>query len=207
MAMNNIDANQALEQLEKLPAIARHGIRAGVAALVIALYWFTMAGSANNRLNQLQTQLSELQNEISEARAVASNLNSFEERRTELQVQLDAALSQLPNSKELPGLLTDMSSLGKKSGLEVRTFDPMGEVVHGFFAEVPIKVEFFGAYHEVGVFFDRLSRLSRIVNITQLDMSVESERGDRPRLKVTGVATTFRFIDQKKKKTRKGSGE
>ncbi len=207
MALNNMDATQALEQLEKLPAIARHGIRAGVAALVIALYWFTMAGGANERLNQLQNQLSQLQNEISEARAVASNLKSFEERRTELQALLDAALSQLPNKRELPGLLTDMSSLGKKSGLEIRTFDPMGEVVRGFFAEVPIKVEFFGAYHDIGVFFDRLSRLPRIVNITELDMSVESERGDRPRLKVTGVATTFRFVDQRKKKTGKGSGE
>lgn len=207
MALNNMDASQALEQLEKLPAIARHGIRAGVAALVIVLYWFTMAGGANERLNQLQNQLSKLQNEISEARAIASNLKSFEERRTELQARLDAALSQLPNKRELPGLLTDMSSLGKKSGLEVRTFDPMGEVARGFFAEVPIKVEFFGAYHDVGVFFDRISRLSRIVNITELNMSVESEHGDRPRLKVTGVATTFRFIDQKKKKTGRGSGE
>ena len=207
MALNNMDATQALEHLEKLPTVAKHAIRATVAVLVIAVYWFTMAGSANQRLNQLQTELSKLQNEISEARAVASNLKSFEERRAELQTQLDAALSQLPNSKELPGLLTDMSSLGKKSGLEVRTFDPMKEIPRGFFAEVPIKVEFFGAYHEVGVFFDRLSRLSRIVNITKLEMSVESERGDMPRLKVTGVATTFRFIDRKKKKTGRGSGE
>jgi type IV pilus assembly protein PilO len=205
MAMKNVNANQLLEQLEKLPAVARHAVRVGVALLVIVLYWFTMAGSANQRVNLLQSQLSDLQNEISEARAVASNLKGFEERREELQAQLDAALSQLPNSRQMPGLLTDMSSLGKKSGLEVRTFDPTGEVSRGFFAEVPIKVEFFGAYHDVGIFFDRLSRLSRIVNITQMDMSVESERGDMPRLKVTGVATTFRFIDQKK--PGKGSGE
>ena len=203
MAMNNLDATQILEQLERLPAVARYGVRAGVALLVFVLYWFTMASSATNRLTLLETQLSKLQNEISEARAVASNLKSFEERREELQAQLDAALGQLPNSKELPGLLTDMSSLGKKSGLEVRYFDPMKEISRGFFAEVPIKVEFLGAYHDVGVFFDRLSRLSRIVNITKLDMSVESERAGLPRLKVTGVATTFRFLEQKPK----GSGE
>ncbi len=203
MAMNNLDAAQFLEQLERLPAVARYGVRAGVALLVFVLYWFTMASSATNRLNLLETQLSELQNQISEARAVASNLKSFEERREELQAQLDAALGQLPNSKELPGLLTDMSSLGKKSGLEVRYFDPMKEISRGFFAEVPIKVEFLGAYHDVGIFFDRLSRLSRIVNITKLDMSVESERAGLPRLKVTGVATTFRFLEQPPK----GSGE
>ena len=203
MAMNNLDAAQILEQLERLPAVARYGVRAGVALLVFVLYWFTMASSATNRLTVLETQLSKLQNEISEARAVASNLKSFEERREELQAQLDAALGQLPNSKELPGLLTDMSSLGKKSGLEVRYFDPMKEISRGFFAEVPIKVEFFGAYHDVGVFFDRLSRLPRIVNITKLDMSVESERAGLPRLKVTGVATTFRFLARKPK----GSGE
>ena len=202
MAMNNLDANQLLEQLEKLPTAARYGVRAGIAVLVVAIYWFTMAGSANQRLTQLGGQLTEIQNEISEARAVASNLKSFQERSEDLQGQLNAALAQLPNSKELPGLLTDMSSLGKKSGLEVRSFDPVSEVIRGFYAEVPIKVEFYGAYHDVGVFFDRLSRLSRIVNITKLEMSVERDPGDNPRLKVVGVATTFRFVERAN-----GSGE
>jgi type IV pilus assembly protein PilO len=202
MAMQNLDANQLLEQLERLPTVARYGIRAAIAVLVVVIYWFTMAGGANERLTQLEGQLTKIQNEISEARAVASNLKSFQEKREELQGQLDAALSQLPNSKELPGLLTDMSSLGKKSGLEVRSFDPLAEVTRGFYAEVPIKVEFYGTYHDVGIFFDRLSRLSRIVNITQLEMSVERDQGDHPQLRVEGVATTFRFVERTA-----GSGE
>ncbi len=81
-----------------------------------------------------------------------------------------------------------------ESGLEIRAFDPGQKVNRGFYAEVPIALEFYGSYHELATFFDRLSRLSRIVNITQLDMKLESNSGDRPKLQIKGVATTFQFL-------------
>lgn len=203
----NLDAKKILEQVERLPAAARFGVLAGIAAVLVAVYWFTLFSSTRQNLGRLKTQLTKIEAEIVEARTIASNLKTFEEEQEVLKAELKAALRQLPNSSELPVLLTDITSLGKKSGLEIHQFRPSPEVQHGFYAEVPIALRLFGAYHDVGIFFDRLSRLSRIVNITQLSMSVESEHGDRPRLKVTGVATTFRFIDQKKKKTGRGSGE
>jgi type IV pilus assembly protein PilO len=141
-------------------------------------------------------QLTKLQSEIAESRAVESNLKSFEEQQQALRAELAEALQRLPNEKELPVLLTDISSLGKKSGLEIRSFRPETEVEHGFYAEVPIKIEFVGSYHETAVFFDRLSRLSRIVNISELTMAHEDSQADPPELGVRGIATTFRFIDE-----------
>ena len=194
MASQGLDANQILQQIERLPLGARLGLLAGVFVLVIGVYWMAIYGGEREALGAKSAQLTKLQSEIAEARAVASNLNSFREQREILRKEFEGALQRLPNDTELPGLLTDISGLGKKSGLEIRAFNPGQKVNRGFYAEVPIQLEFFGSYHELGLFFDRLSRLSRIVNITQLDMSLESDSGNKPMLKIKGVATTFQFV-------------
>ena len=191
---SQLDANQILQQIERLPFGARLGLLVGVFVLVIGMYWMGIYDGQRSALEAQRTQLTKLQSEIAESRAVASNLNSFREQREILRKEFEGALQRLPNDTELPGLLTDISGLGKKSGLEIRAFDPGQKVNRGFYAEVPIALEFYGSYHELATFFDRLSRLSRIVNITQLDMKLESGSGDRPKLQIKGVATTFQFL-------------
>ncbi len=191
----NLDAKKILEQIERLPAAARFGVLAGVAAVLVAVYWFTLFSSTRENLGRLKTQLTKIEAEIIEARTVASNLKTFEEEQKVLKAELKAALRQLPNSSDLPVLLTDITSLGKKSGLEIHHFRPSPEVRHGFYAEVPIALRLFGAYHDVGIFFDRLSKISRIVNITELAMKLSEYRNDTPRLEVTGVATTYFFVE------------
>ncbi len=192
----SLDVQKLLEKLERLPTPVKLGVLAGLALVVVVLYWFTLYGSQRTQLKGLEAQLTEVESQIAEAKAVASNLKSFQEEQERLHAELDAALRQLPNSSELPVLPTNINSLGKKSGLEIKTFRPMREIDRGFFAEVPIELEFFGAYHDVGVFFDRISRLSRIVNVTELDMKLDKYRGETPQLEISGIATTFKFVER-----------
>jgi type IV pilus assembly protein PilO len=192
-----LDPQKLMEQLDQLPAPARFGVYGGVALLVVVLYYFTLYSSSSGKLQIAQTKLAKLQGEIAEAKAVAVNLEKFRASGDALKEEFRKALERLPNATELPVLLTDISSLGKKSGLEFRAFKPGKEVEREFFAEVPIDVEFVGKYHEAGVFLDRLSKLPRIVNVTTLSMKVEDDREPNPDLTVTGVATTFRFIEPK----------
>jgi type IV pilus assembly protein PilO len=56
-----------------------------------------------------------------------------------------------------------------------------------------------GSYHEVAMFFDQLSRMSRIVYVQDVTMSDPDERGDKVYLTVTGKAVTFRFLTDEEK--------
>lgn len=190
---DRLDPNQLLARMERLPMSGRLGLVAAVFVGLIGIYWFTLYGGQRQQLHSLQGQLSKLEARINESRAVASNLKTFQEKRESLKAELAEALRRLPNQKELPILLTDITSLGKKSGLEFRSFKPAKEVPHGFYAEVPIQIELTGGYHDVAVFFDRLSQLSRIVNLGALEISIASYTGETPLLRVKGVATTYRF--------------
>ncbi|MFQ5698666.1 MAG: type 4a pilus biogenesis protein PilO [Myxococcota bacterium] len=190
-----LDLKPILEKLDKLPGIQRMGVLGVVFLAVIGIYWFTLYGGKRDEYRIVQGQLTQLQTKIAETRSVVSNLKSFEQTRETLRKELDRALRRLPNAQELPVLLTDITSLGKKSGLEFRSFRPKGEVDRGFYAEVPIEIELRGRYHDLGVFFDRVSRLSRIVNVNELDLKLADRGSNSPVLNVKGTAVTFRFKD------------
>jgi type IV pilus assembly protein PilO len=191
-----LDKYQAqLDKLAKLPRNVRLGLAPALCALVFGAYahFFFMPARAERaaaREQQLQ-----LQRRLAEVRAVAGNEAQVKEEIAALDRKLKEALRQLPNDKELPGLLTDVSSLGKNAGLDFKSFKPGSEVAKEFYAEVPIEIEFTGQFHDIARFFDDISRLPRIVNMGEMEVSIAREADDRTLLKVTGHATTFRFVE------------
>lgn len=195
----NFDAQKLLKQLEGLPAPARFGVYAGIGLVIVAIYFFTLHSGARTRLGTVDRQIAKVEADIQSAKAVASNLDSFKKKREELQRELEEALRKLPASSELPALLTDITTRGKKSGLEIRKFKRGKKVNRGFYSEQQIVLEFSGTYHDVGVFFDRVANLSRIVNITKLNMKVAKANLEHPRLNVSGVASTFFFNEDEQK--------
>jgi type IV pilus assembly protein PilO len=145
-------------------------------------------------VKSLQARELELQRKITEVRSIAANIEGFEEEIADLEANLAVALRQLPNQKQLEVLLTDISNLGKTAGVEIKSFRRQKEKVHDFYAEVPIGIEIEGRFHDVAKFFDLISKLPRIVNMGSLSIKVAKESETETRLKVTGTATTFRFV-------------
>jgi type IV pilus assembly protein PilO len=193
---DQLDLNQLLSGLERLPGPQKAMVLAGIVAVMVGLYWFMFYGGKSSELASLQGKLSKLERDLVESRAVASNLSTFTGELDRLSQELDEAVRQLPSSTELPILLTDITSVGKKSGLEFRSFRPRSEVNKGFYAQVPIDIEVRGSYHNLGLFFDRVAHLARIVRISEFDIDMENENKDPPTLKIRGVAETFRFVEK-----------
>jgi type IV pilus assembly protein PilO len=198
MALNlGTDSIQArLERFAKLPRAYRVAAIPLLCAVVLGLYGYLFYKPARTELTLVEGQERELQRKVSEVRAIVSNLAAFEKELADLETKLKLALRQLPDSKELPVLLTDVSSLGKDAGLEFKLFRPQSEVARDFYAEVPIEIEFSGGYHDIARFFDKVSRLPRIVNVNRLDMQLSDKVPGMTTLAVKGEATTFRFIER-----------
>lgn len=198
MAMaEKLDLNSVVKRFEGLPAPARFGVLGAVVLLVLVVYYGAFFTAKRSELTTVQAKLEKVESSIQSAKAVAANLESFKKKREELQDQLKAALRKLPTSSDLPQLLTDITSLGKKSGLEIQSFKRGTKVDRGFYSEQQILLQFNGRYHDIGMFFDRLARLDRIVNITKLEMKLINDVDVDPRLKVSGVAATFFFNESK----------
>jgi type IV pilus assembly protein PilO len=183
-----------LDQVAKLPAAARAGIAFAIVCMITGGYFYMSYQDRSEELKQLRAQELELQRKLSEVRSVAVNIGAFEAEIAGLEIKLKTALRQLPNKKELEVLLTDMSNLGKTAGVEIKSFKRNEEIIHDFYAEVPIQIEVEGEFHDIAQFFDLMSKLPRIVNMGSLSIGVARENQDRTVLSVRGTATTFRFV-------------
>ena len=112
------------------------------------------------------------------------------------------AKKALPEKKEIPSLLTGISRAGKDVGLEFLLFQPAAEIKDKkkFYAEIPVSIKVKGSFHNIVMFFDKVARLFRVVNITDIKMS---GKGGTRILDTSCKAITYRFIEPAPKKGKK----
>lgn len=186
-----------VEKILKLPT--RQKILILVAVVVLeaaAMVWFLYIPKFREE-TRLKTDLSKLQTEIDDKTRIANNLPRLKAEYEQLNRELAQALTELPNSKEIPSLLTSITTLGKNAGLDFLVFRPKGEALKDFYAEVPVDISVSGSYFSVANFFAAVANLPRIVNITNVSFSDIKNINNRMMTKVNCLATTFRFLDKK----------
>ena len=189
--------NPQVEKILKLPTKQKILLLALVVIIeAAALVWFLYLPK-HKELTGLNVELAKLQSEIDEKTRIVQNLPRLQKEFVQLNLELAQALTELPNSKEIPSLLTSITSVGKNAGLDFLVFKPKGEVVKDFYAEVPVDITVSGSYFSVANFFAAVASLPRIVNISNVAFSDIKNVNNRMMTKVTCLATTFRFLDKK----------
>jgi type IV pilus assembly protein PilO len=139
----------------------------GVLAIVGAAYFLLLA-PAHAEVAQLRTQLASLQSEIARSRAIVADLLKYRREAAELEARLNALKERLPGEKEIPTLYRTVSDAATASGLGVSLFQPRPPVVRDYYSEIPISLNAEAGYHQVGEFFERVAKLARVVNITEI---------------------------------------
>ena len=186
-------------QVEKIIQLPLPQKLAGIAVILIALgagFFFGLEKPKLDELKGLQGKLDKINSDISETKKVANNLPKFKAEYESLKKDLDSALTELPNSKEIPSLLTSITSAGKGAGLDFLIFRPKGETPKEFYAEVPVDISVSGPYVGIANFFVAVGNLPRIVNISNVAFAdIRNDRG-RNIVRVNCQATTFRFLDK-----------
>lgn len=193
--MANIDVN--IDKILKLPRIQRIGILAGVAVVIIGLYWFLIYRGQAKELDDRNAVLTKKQQELNEQRVVLNDLPRFRKETEEMKAKRQVALKQLPNKKEIDKLLKDISYHAVQSGLEVLLFKPQREIKKNFYAEIPVDIKLSGTYHDQAIFFEKIANLQRIVNISDIVMDKPKEVDGRNILQVSCKAKTYKFIEEK----------
>ncbi len=193
----------SMDTFVKLPTAKKAMILLLAVFVIVGLYGYLAYLPQREEIRRLSDQRDMKLQELSESRAVAKNLERFEKEVGQLEAQLKEALTQLPNQREIPELLKNISKLGKESNLEFLRFRPSKERPKQFYAEVPLELVFLGSYHNTGVFFDRISKMSRIINVENFKMAPNQKSGNQTLLQAQCVATTFRFLEEPRGKGQK----
>lgn len=191
-----MNLSKIIDKLSRVPRAQRMVLYSGLYIILAVAFWALLYIPKGAELEALQATQQELLTQKRQVEARVKNKAQFEADLAKLMGDLKQALKELPNDREIPGLLKGISTLGKKVGLEVRRFTPLPEATRQYVADVPVELEVQGSYHEVAMFFDRLSKMNRIVYVQNISMTEPKERGGKIYLTVTGKAVTFRFLTQ-----------
>jgi type IV pilus assembly protein PilO len=181
-----------LEKLEKLVLWQRVAILAGLIVLVVgASVWFLYMPQYEE-ISQLDEKLQTLEKKLATAKLNAAELGKFQAKMQEAEAQFKIAMRALPENQEIPSLLTNVSKSGHDIGLEFLLFEPKAEIRREFYAEIPVAMSLRGDYHTLAVFFDKVARLSRIVNINNITVTPSK---DGRELNTACTAITYKFVE------------
>ncbi len=204
-----------IDSILKLPTSKKALILVIILCVMIGLYVYAFFLPRHEDLNLAQKDGNKLDNELSNIRTVERELKKYNEQVAKLNEEMRDALTLLPNEKEIPEILKNISSLGKESNLEFTLFRPKPEQPRQFFANVPIDLVALGSYHNVGIFFDKVSKLPRITNVVDFSLTsvkdttsakdIKGMRENEVLLKISCAISTYRFIEMKSEEKKSGT--
>lgn len=176
------------------------GILAAAVLLPCVAFFLLVYSPKNEEINTLTTQKSVLEKEFQKLEKAAREIDKHRAEMRDIEEKFKAASQLLPDQKEIPSLLTAISAQGAAAGLEFLSFKPLLEKPQQFYAEIPVDIVVYGPYHNVGVFLDSISKLSRIVVANDITMGTPKQVGTEMMLNTKLQLTTYRFLDQEEQK-------
>ena len=179
-------------KIEGLSKIQRILIFVSVFVLIIVIFVFLLYKPKLADITKLNKELDGPEGKLKVAKKNAADLDKFKKMMAEAEVGFRQAMKALPEKEEIPSLLTSISRSGQDVGLEFLLFEPKSEVRKEFYAEIPVAMKVIGGYHDLAIFFDKVARLSRIVNIKNISMS-RIKNGQQ--LNTSCTAVTYKFIE------------
>ena len=177
--------------LEGKPWYYGAAVGAIVAGALVAAGWYFLVEPKNKEIAAQEKKLSDLQVKIQEGRAAKQKLPQFREEVRRLELELDKLLRILPARRNTPELLRRIRQLTEQGNFDLLRFTPGNFVDKDFYSEWPINIRLNGTYHNLALFFDRVGRFSRIINIENLKVAALPNSAKGHSISATFTAKTF----------------
>jgi type IV pilus assembly protein PilO len=183
--------------LERLPFWGQVLLMIALAAGIVGIAYFLFPNlkEKGEQIHALGTEIEELNAKIVEGRAIEQKLPEFEQEVANLQRKLGDIQQILPTDTETGDLLRWIKNMTDQSNLGLKAFAPGGLHPVDFYKEFPIEMDVVGRYHDLGIFLDRVSKYSRIINVDNLRMTAFQGGGDKT-IRASFTATTFVYDDK-----------
>ena len=185
----------AENSLTKLPLAGQLGVSVFLAALICGGFYYLWYADALEQEKKKTAELQELERNIRALEVTASKLQEFQREVQLLEAKLETLKRILPPEKETPDLMRRVQYLAAQSNLIIRRFTPSTPVNKDFYQEFPINIDVEGTFHNLGMFFDRVGRLSRLVNVGNARIKAQNNQSASNTIATQCVATTYVYLD------------
>jgi type IV pilus assembly protein PilO len=187
------------ERIFALPRQQKLGLLFFAIILLLTVDYLYVYTGMSSEIDNLDQKVTTMRTERDKKKALVANAPQLRALKTELEGRYQEAIAQLPDEKDIPKVLKDVSDKAREAGLDVLVFRPKTENPQQFYAEIPVDVTVRGGFHSLVSFFDEVGRLNRLVNINNIDMKNPKPNDDQSLLDTNVLVTTFRFLSEEER--------
>lgn len=177
--------------LSKLPWWGQIGAFVVVCAGAVYGFWHFYVAEMSADVKIRQTRLTALRGDIARGVATARRLPEFETQVAQLEQRLENLSQVLPEEKDVADILRRIQGLATQSNLSIQRFTPTAVVQQALYAEIPYRLQAEGTYHNLGLFFDRISKFPRIINVSEISIKTRTPADANTTIVAECTATTF----------------
>ena len=177
--------------IEEKPWYYALGVGLGVGIVMAGAVHYFMFKPMNADIAAKKTELQGLNQEIQKGRTAERKLSQFREEVKRLELELSKLLQILPSKRNTEELIKRIETLTRQGDFTLKKFTPGEFVQKEFYAEWPIDIQVEGTYHNLALFFDRMSRFSRIVNVEDLKITALTNDPSGKSIAAQFIAKTF----------------
>jgi len=159
--------------------------------LTFAFYWYFLKGLIKES-GRLRKDVARLEQTVAQGTAIESRLSRFKRELAELEQRLAVLQRILPAQKETPTVLRSVQEMAASSNLKINKFTPQPVVPRAFYSDWPIQIEVEGNYNGLGMFFEKVSQATRIIDVGSISINgVEDPPDPSKTLSASCTATTY----------------
>jgi type IV pilus assembly protein PilO len=199
-----LDFKGIIKKIAKIKRIYKLLFSIGFNILIFVLLFYFIISPQLETKKQLIGEYNKIKQEFDNMVAIKNNMPKFRQEYAQLKELLQQTLKQLPETKDIPNLLRNVSNIGSETRLKITYFEPKALQNKEFYAELPFSIRYKGPYHNIGYFFDGIRKLERIINISSFTLANDPKAAPT-RMVLTGecVATTYVYTKEQPKKDKK----
>jgi type IV pilus assembly protein PilO len=177
--------------LSRLPWQWQIGAFVLVCAGAVFGFWKFYVVEYQADITMRESRLAALRKDITKGVSTARRLPEFQSQVDQLEQRLESLAAVLPEQKDVADILRRVQALATQSSLSIQRFTPQPTVQQALYAEVPIRLQAEGTYHNLGSFFDRISKFPRIINVGDITIRAKNDAASASTIVAECTATTF----------------
>ncbi len=162
-----------------------------IAAILLGILYLAYFKPKNQQLQSLRNQRMRVEAEVADLRRKKKKLDQIEAEIENLNLVFAKLETKIPNKRELSNILNKMQELAYDSRLNIIGFTPKGETKKEFFLEWPIELKIIGSYHNLAIFFDKISRFERLFKIENFSINALQNQSDTATISSSMIAKTY----------------
>jgi len=189
--------------LQSLPWYGQLGVFLLIGLIFVGIFYFSYYSPETDRLDNIESELSRIEDEIRKAERKQSKIGQIREELENKKQVLEKLKAILPEKKEISQILKKIQSIISNARLDIIRFTVKQEKRKQIYVEAPIAITLEGNYHNLGIFFDQLSKLQKIFTVNNLNIRPFSKMSAERTINVSFNATTYLYREAPKKKPRR----